>query len=595
MDAISHEGWVGWFHPAAGPRGVVIVGAHGYEDLCSRVTLRELADGLAARGLPTLRIDPRDTGDAGDLAADVDRLDAWTADAVSAVRLLRETTGASEVVLVGFRIGALIAAQAATRLGDIDHLVLMAPPASGKAHRRELTILARLVDGMGAGAHDDGSIEIAGFRLDAAVLARIATIDLAGLAVRPAPAVTLVAEGTSTALARVVTALETSGARVDTLPFAGYARMMCDPTASEPALETVARLAERLAADAPAGGAPRAPLPPARLTGDGWVEERMVFGDRLAGVLCRPADPLVAGRSAIWLNSGRNHHIGWARQTVDLSRRLAQAGVAVLRMDLAGIGDSPAHALTPPTALYHEGGKVDVVAAIEEMARRGFERPWVIGACSGAYQAFHTAVDDPRIAGIVLINQLCFVWDASYAVHLSAWMRARPHQFEAEAKQAEATDGAPLESGLIGRLWKIAKRGVRIGLDLYRRIKAGGAGGPGSIEAKFRGLAARGCAVSIVLSDGDKAVDELELHAGPGGERIVGLPGLEILRIPDADHSLTPIAARQRLAHHLIGRLAGPEAPLATAPASAGTVAPEDRGAHRPVAEAPRLMPRRAS
>ena len=557
MEAIALDGAVGWFHPATGGRGVVVVGAHGYEDLCSRVTLRSLADGLAAAGLPTLRIDPRDTGDAADLPPEADRVAAWTADTIAAVRWMRDTVGVGEIVLVGLRVGALVATAAALDLGDVDRLVLLAPPANGRALRRELSILARLVDGMGGGTHDDGSIEIAGFRLDAATLGRLEAIDPTTLPRAPARDVLLVGDIGAAAFGRLVAAMETTGATVATLPFEGYARMMCDPTASEPAVETAAAVIGRLARDLPAATVAPAKLAVARLSGDGWIEERFVFGDGLAGILCLPTAPSTPRRSAIWLNSGRNHHIGWARQTVDLSRRLARSGVAVLRMDLAGIGDSPAHAHTPPTALYHDVGKDDVVAALDEMARRGHARPWVIGACSGAYQAFHTAVDDPRIAGIVLINQLCFIWDASYAVHLSAWMKARPHEFEAEAKRAEEGDDDLGRNGPLALAWRLAKRGVRIGLDGYRRLRAGGANGrPGPIESRFRALSARGAGVSIVLSEGDKAVGELELHTGRDGERIADLPGVEILIIPDSDHSLTPPAARERLGNHLVARLA---------------------------------------
>ena len=557
MEAFARDGAVGWFHSATGGRGVVVVGAHGYEDLCSRVTLRHLADDLAAAGLPTLRLEPRDTGDAADLPAEADRVSAWTADVAAAVRWMRDTVGVSELVLVGLRLGALLAHAAAVEAGGVDRLVLMAPPTDGRAHARELSILARLVDGPGRVAPTDGAIEIAGFRLDAATLTRLERIDLIRLTRSPAPRVLLVGDPASAGLTRIGAAMGAVGARVETLAFDGYARMMCDPTASEPALDTVAALVARLAADAPVGRATPPKSTAVRVSGDGWEEERFVFGDGLAGVLCLPAGPMAPRRAAIWLNSGRNHHIGWARQTVDLSRRLARSGVAVLRMDLAGIGDSPAHPHTPPTALYHAVGKDDVVAAIAELARRGLQRPWVIGACSGAYQAFHTAVDDDRIAGIVLINQLCFIWDASYAVHLSAWMKARPHEFEADARRAEANDAGGAESGALDLTWRLAKRAVRVGLDGYRRLRVGGSGRrAGPIEQRFGALSARGCEVSIVLSEGDKAVGELELHTGHDGERIAGLPGVEILRIPDADHSLTPAAARQTLGNHLVARLA---------------------------------------
>ncbi len=556
MEPISLDGIAGWFHPAGGGRGVVIVGAHGYEDLCSRVTLGALADRLAAAGLPTVRIDPRGTGDSIDPAPDADRIALWTADVVETARWLRRATGVGEIVLVGLRIGALLATEAALELGDVDRLVLLAPPPSGRSHRRELSILARLVDGGAASTTADGGIEIAGFGLDGATLTRLAEIDLEALPRRPARAITMVGDVASPAFRRLAERLGEGGAPVETLAFDGYARMMCDPTASEPALETVARVAAHLAIDLPTAAAAPTVAHGVAIAGDGWGEDRLVFGPGLAGVLCRPDGPIDPSRSAIWLNSGRNHHIGWARQSVDLSRRLARAGVAVLRMDLAGIGDSPARPGHPSTALYHDDGKADVVAAIDELARRGWHRPTVIGACSGAYQAFHTAVEDSRIAGLVLINQLCFVWDASYAVHLSAWMMARPHQFEAEARRAEADDGADTAPSLLGRLYKAARRAVRVGLHLLRKLKnSGSIFRPGAIERKFRAFSARGMNVSIVLSEGDKAVEELELHTGPGAARIAGLPGLEIFRIADADHSLTPVAARIALGDHLVARL----------------------------------------
>ena len=557
MRAIGLDGAVGWFHPASGGRGVVIVGAHGYEDMCSRITLRELGDALARAGLPTLRIDPRDTGDSADLPEDADRVATWIADAVAAMRWMREEIGVTEVVLAGLRLGALIAAAAAMEAGDVDRLVLLAPPASGRAYRRELTILSRLIGDMRGGALPDGSIDVAGFRLSAETLRRLETIDLTAPQRAPVKQVLLVGETGPTGATRITSALAAAGSRIETLPFDGYARMMCDPTASEPAFGMVERLVRALAADPPT--AVSRPLPPrsATVVGDGWEEERFVFGDGLAGVLCLPtAGPPV--RVAIWLNSGRDHHIGWARQAVDLSRRLARSGVAVLRMGLAGTGDSPPHADTPAMAIYHSSGKADVMAAIDEMARRGLSRPWIIGSCSGAYQAFHTAVEDPRIAGIVLINQLCFVWDVSYAARLSAWMRERPQEFEADVQRVEAGEETSAGVPLPRRVWRTLRRWARITFDAARRLRnTGRADRPGQVEAEFRALAARGCAVSIVLSEGDAAVQELELHTGRGGERIAGLPGLEILHIPDADHSLIPAAARDLLGRHLEHRLTG--------------------------------------
>lgn len=590
MEPFCLEGVAGWFHPAAGGRGVVIVGAYGYEDLCSRTTLGALAERLAAAGLPTLRIEPRDTGDSADLAAGADRIAAWTADVVAAVGWLRAATGVGEIAVVGLRIGALLATAAALDLGDVDRLVLLAPPLGGRSHRRELSVLARLVDARSAGATADGGLEIAGFRLDGATLDRLAALDLEALPRRPARSIVLVGETGSPSFRRLAERLGRDGDPVETLAFEGYAHMMCDPTASEPALETVDRVAAHLAVDLPAATTTAAPRPPAGLVGIGFSEERTIFGDGLAGVLCRPDGPIDPDRAAIWLNSGRNHHIGWARQTVDLSRRLARAGVAVLRIDLAGIGDSPVRPGVPRGALYHDDGRADVTAAIDEMVRRGWRRPVLIGACSGAYQAFHATVDDPRVGGLVLINQLCFLWDASYAVHLSAWMRARPNEFAADARRIEAEDGETTARDGRPLPVRLARRAVRLALDGLRRLARGGsARRPGRVERAFRAFAARGLPVSIVLSEGDRAVDELELHTGPGAARIVGLNGLQIVRIAESDHSLSPAAARTALGDHLVARFAAPRDAALRRPTSRASGAAEaPQKPHSDKARAPR-------
>ncbi|TBW38762.1 alpha/beta fold hydrolase [Siculibacillus lacustris] len=546
-----------WFHPAAGRRGVVIAGAFGYEDLCARPALTGFADACAAAGLPALRFDWRDTGDSLDLPPEADRVAAWIDDVGRAVDWMRRVVGVREVVLVGFRLGALIAAAATRREAPVERLVLLAPPNGGRAHARELTILARLTGAPIDPTLAPGDVDIAGFRLSAATLAGLRAIDLEALDHCPAADVLVVGEADSPATARLVERLAATGAHVDCEPFEGYARMMCDPTASEPPLATLRRVVDRLVRPGlpmPVAAPRRAPLAPPVLHGDGWTEEALVFADGLIGILCRPADGGSPDHAAIWMNSGRNHHIGWARQTVDQSRRLAAAGVAVLRFDFAGIGDSPARPATPRTALYHGDGRTDVFAALDEMERRGYRRITLIGACSGAHQAFHAAADpDPRIAGLVLVNTLCFVWAAAYAVHLSAWMTARPHEFEAEVRAASGPEDAP-PLGALARLLAPARSLARPILAGLRRVLLGRS--DGLVERRFRDFARRGLAVSVVLSDGDRAVEEFEHHCGPGGERVADLSGLEIVRIADADHSLTTVAARTALGDHLLARLA---------------------------------------
>lgn len=60
----------------------------------------------------------------------------------------------------------------------------------------------------------------------------------------------------------------------------------------------------------------------------------------LLGILTVP-DGLAASAGVLIVPGGAQNRVGSRRQFVDLARRLAQAGIASLRIDLAGMGDSP--------------------------------------------------------------------------------------------------------------------------------------------------------------------------------------------------------------------------------------------------------------
>ncbi|MCC8972914.1 alpha/beta hydrolase, partial [Bradyrhizobium sp. Cham227] len=64
MKPVVFADTIGWLNVAKGRRGVVIAGAHGHEDLCSRRFLKLLSDRAAAAGLPVLLFDYPGCGDA---------------------------------------------------------------------------------------------------------------------------------------------------------------------------------------------------------------------------------------------------------------------------------------------------------------------------------------------------------------------------------------------------------------------------------------------------------------------------------------------------------------------------------------------------
>jgi len=103
------------------------------------------------------------------------------------------------------------------------------------------------------------------------------------------------------------------------------------------------------------------------------------------------------------INSGIVHRIGPHRLNVLIARGLAAKSLASLRFDLSGLGDSrPASS----AASYGDQAVADIRAAMDFVEReRGTRQRFVIfGICSGAVNAYHAALADPRIVGALMLD-----------------------------------------------------------------------------------------------------------------------------------------------------------------------------------------------
>ena len=80
---------------------------------------RILAERLAGVGFDVLRFDYEGTGDSAGDPEEPGRLEAWIGNIERVVEEARALAGASEVALVGLRIGATLALQAAASRGGV--------------------------------------------------------------------------------------------------------------------------------------------------------------------------------------------------------------------------------------------------------------------------------------------------------------------------------------------------------------------------------------------------------------------------------------------------------------------------------------------
>lgn len=554
-------GQFGWYHPPSGAgarTGVVLCNALGAEMLCAHAGWRQLAIRLAAAGLPTLRFDYAGTGDSSGDDRDPDRLGVWSGGIDSAIECLRQGAGVERVIVVGLRLGATLAAAVTARRDDIAGFVALAPVVSGRGHARELAMLARLnrlrPDDAPPDADEIGGIGVNGFFVSDETLAAIKALDLRCVP-RPAAEILLLERETAVD-ADLAAAWRDQGARVETAVFEGYDTFMDSPTTTvlpEASWMLLVAWCRALAMK----DTTEAPVQPgfaaAQAVGAGWRETPLLFGrnERLFGILSLPEGKGANDDLAVLiLNAGRNHHIGWGRGAVEMARALAVKGTTVLRLDAAGIGDSPAWPDGPEEVLYSSEQKADVVAAMDALAARGFQRFHLVGACGGAYLALHAAIADPRIAGFSLVNLLKFHWREgdSLAVAMAEQVYRPTGSYLQRLKDPETyrriLKGEVALAGIAGALLRrIGHKLMAVPLKLVARLN--GALSPQAEAAGwFRALAVLGVVMQMILSAEDPALAELSLYFGPEGRDLPPEAKVRIEIIPNADHNHSQRDAR---------------------------------------------------
>jgi len=559
---------VGFYHPPTGSdaRGpaVVLCNPLGYEAMSAHRTLRHLAERLAAAGFPALRFDYHGTGDSAGDTREPARIGTWIEDIRSSVRELRARSGVHRVALFGVRFGASLATVAASGLDDVDALVAWAPVVSGRLHVRELRAFRMLRDPKAR--RDDGGEEIGGYLFARDTLADMSAIDLLARSDRGVGRVLVVARGDTSARddADLVAHWKASGAEAELAADSGYAAMMRDdpydsvlPSAT---LDTIVAWLGRASVSAGPTLAPAAPQPtalalPGSRGNPALRETSMLFGpgDRLFGVVTEPDAPVAADRPAILLlNVGADSHVGPHRMYVEHARELAALGYLVFRFDVGGLGESLAAPGERENRLYHLGSVDDVKSAMTALGEaRGVRRFVLVGLCSGAFLAYHTATTDPRVAGQVLLNMFAFEWkegDPVAPVERKTYSSNRFYARQLLDRQVwrraiqGKVDVRGIATVMAGRLWEQLRLDAR---DLGSRVLGRRAQTP--VERAFHALCDRGVRSLMVFSDKDGGLDMIAPYLGTDAHRISRRTEFSIEIASGVDHTFASLASQQRL------------------------------------------------
>ncbi len=418
----------GWIHVPAEPNGhgVVLCPSIGLEGEACQMAYRYLATRLAELGCTVLRFDYHGTGDSTGLLDDPDLVVEWMADIAECLDYLRGA-GATRLHLVGARLGATLAARAASEDDDVESLTLWYPWTQGSQFLRYQRALRRLYAVSDEPESSNGATEIPGYVLDADLTADLGALDSRRIE-REFPKAVLLIDAADPVTGEVSRpefgpewSIRRPGTGLDSLfgvelMLAAVAEedveAVCDfimasgstgePVAIEPEVRTSARV------EAP-GGQP-------------VVERPVTFGPfGLFGILAEPAGPTPHGvrgtrmrtstgpvpefASALFLNAGSLHHVGPGRQWVELSRHWAAEGVRCLRMDIGSLGDSP---VTGPPGLlssYPQAALDDVNEGVQFLSPDDPGQVLLLGLCAGAYHAL-LAAPSTGVGGVAILNPL---------------------------------------------------------------------------------------------------------------------------------------------------------------------------------------------
>jgi exosortase A-associated hydrolase 1 len=228
--------------------------------------------------------------------------------------------------------------------------------------------------------------------------------------------------------------------------------------------------------------------------------------------------------------------VGSHRQFLLLATRLAEAGIAVMRFDYRGMGDS-----SGAVQMFDETAP-DIAAALDAFMSScpRLERIVLWGLCDGASASllYWEATRDRRVAGMVLLNPWVFSDE-----HAFAQSQVR-HHYRRLLRRDFWIQLARGEFDVIGALrWFVSR------VFTARTAPSGTGSGPNFQDRMIAAMEKFSGPVLLVLSGSDvtgKAFLRL-CHTSSTWRALTRRPNVEQASLPAADHTFSDTDLRQKV------------------------------------------------
>lgn len=264
-----------------------------------------------------------------------------------------------------------------------------------------------------------------------------------------------------------------------------------------------------------------------------FTEQAISFdcqGDALVGIVCQPETS--SQRGVLVVVGGPQYRAGSQRQFTLLARALGEQGVASMRFDYRGMGDSEG------AMRSFEQVDDDLRAAVDAFMQAvpSLREVALWGLCDGASAALFYAASDARVTGLALLNP---------------WVRTPEGLARATLKHYYVQ--RLFEAGLWRKLLSgkfNAAAALKSAASLLRSAGAGGAPAAGLPERMLAGLSGFKGKVLLILSGADLTAQEFTEVAAASPAWQAQLASARTTRrdLAAADHTFSRAAWRQQVA-----------------------------------------------